>query len=213
MRAARWSHVTAPSEWQATTSPSGAEAGDLVAQRFEPGLERRLVGIGQVEVRHVDASLEQALPEPGLPVVGARASEAMDDENGLVHREGLWPLRAKARGMEIKAKRTLVKSAPELWELADDLARLEAWMGGFVGSEDPGGGRGDRAGARALSRLAKLRRAQGGAEIQVALAESGFGTSVEISARHGGGSPAASAALERLLDELGSPDRRPFSAG
>ena len=27
-------------------------------------------------------------------------------------------------------KRTLVKSAPELWELADDLARMEAWMAG-----------------------------------------------------------------------------------
>ena len=35
--------------------------------------------------------------------------------------------------MESKTKRTLVKSAPELWELADDLARMEAWMGGLIG--------------------------------------------------------------------------------
>ena len=35
--------------------------------------------------------------------------------------------------MESQAKRTLVKSAPELWELADDLMRMEAWMAGLVG--------------------------------------------------------------------------------
>ena len=39
--------------------------------------------------------------------------------------------------MESKAKRTLVKSAPELWELADDLERMEAWMGGLVGAQCP----------------------------------------------------------------------------
>jgi hypothetical protein len=114
--------------------------------------------------------------------------------------------------MEIKAKRTLVKSAPELWELADDLARLEAWMGGFVGSESPVAIEVvERVPERTLGWRSSC--AQGGAEIMVALAESGFGTSVEISARHGGGSPAAGVALERLLDDLGSPDRKPFKAG
>ena len=39
--------------------------------------------------------------------------------------------------METKTKRTLVKSAPELWELADDLARMEAWMAGLVGASEP----------------------------------------------------------------------------
>ena len=39
--------------------------------------------------------------------------------------------------METKAKRTLVKSAPELWELADDLERMEAWMAGLVGAMAP----------------------------------------------------------------------------
>jgi hypothetical protein len=114
--------------------------------------------------------------------------------------------------MEIKAKRTLVKSAPELWELADDLARLEAWMGGFVGSEIPVT---VEVTERVPERILCWRSspAQGAAEIKVALAESGFGTSVEISAKHGGGSPAAGVALEKLLDELGSPDRKPFSAG
>jgi len=36
--------------------------------------------------------------------------------------------------MKIIATRTLMKSAPELWELADDLARMEAWMAGLVGA-------------------------------------------------------------------------------
>ena len=40
--------------------------------------------------------------------------------------------------MESKAKRTLVKSAPELWELAEDPARMEAWIAGLTGAP-PGG--------------------------------------------------------------------------
>ena len=114
--------------------------------------------------------------------------------------------------MEIKAKRTLVKSAPELWELADDLARLEAWMGGVVGSDTPVS---VEVTARIPEQFLAWRSsiAAGGAQMRVNLAESGFGTAVEITARHHGVSPEASDALERLLDELGSPDRRPFSAG
>ena len=85
-------------------------------------------------------------------------------------------------------------------------------MGGFVGSEGPVAIEvTERVPEHTLGWRSSC--AQGGAEIKVALAESGFGTSVEISARQGGGSPAAGVALEKLLDELGSPDRRPFSAG
>ena len=119
-----------------------------------------------------------------LPVVRPRTTEAVDDQNVLVHARGLWPLRANARGMETKAKRTLVKSAPELWELADDLARMEAWMGGFVGSVRAGLDRG-HVSAFPSSRLQLVQRgAAGGAGFDVALAESGFGTSVEITAQH-----------------------------
>jgi len=112
--------------------------------------------------------------------------------------------------MEIKAKRTLVKSAPELWELTDDIARLEAWMGGFVGSPAPVAVEiTERIPERSL---AWRTGAAGEARIEVALAESGFGTAVEIKASHKGAGFGASDALERLLDELGSPDRRPFRA-
>ena len=39
--------------------------------------------------------------------------------------------------MESKTKRTLVKSAPELWGLADEEDRMETWMGELVGSSRP----------------------------------------------------------------------------
>jgi hypothetical protein len=114
--------------------------------------------------------------------------------------------------METKAKRTLVKSAPELWELADDLARMEAWMAGVVGrsrsvsvevtNRDP---------ERVLAwRTAEPDPAH--ARIALELAESGFGTSVSITAQHSRPDPGdVDAALEQLLDELGSPERRPFT--
>ena len=112
--------------------------------------------------------------------------------------------------METKAKRTLVKSAPELWELADDLARMEAWMGGLVGSSAPVSIEVcERVPESAISWVSTEPRGR----IHVALAESGFGTSVEITAHHESAADGAKGALERLLDELGSPDRRPFSKG
>ena len=112
--------------------------------------------------------------------------------------------------MEIKAKRTLVKSTPELWELADDPARMEAWSESLVESRSP---LEIVVTEREPGRRLAWRASSGGesAEIAVALAEKGFGTAVEITARPTGADIAASDELERLLDELGSPERRPFS--
>ena len=113
--------------------------------------------------------------------------------------------------MEMKAKRTLVKSAPELWELADDSARMEAWMAGLVGAAHPIAIEvTDREPERILAWRSADADARG--RIAIELAESGFGTAVWITAEHARPDPgAAIAALEGLLDELGSPDRRPFS--
>jgi hypothetical protein len=117
--------------------------------------------------------------------------------------------------METKAKRTLVKSAPELWELADDLARMEAWMAGLVGGQTVSVEITDRQPERILAwRVANGRSGDRGnhARIALELAESGFGTAVSITAQHSLPDPAAAiAALEGLLDELGSPERRPFT--
>ena len=113
--------------------------------------------------------------------------------------------------MEAKAKRTLVKSAPELWVLADDLARMEAWMSGLVGRPAPIP---VEVTDRDPERVLAWRSADPGASARIAieLAESGFGTAVAITAQHSRPDPGeAIAALEGLLDELGSPERRPFT--
>jgi hypothetical protein len=114
--------------------------------------------------------------------------------------------------MESKAKRTLVKSAPELWELADDQERMEAWMGGLLGVGAPIA---VEVTARERERILAWRAAQPDAfaRIAIELAESGFGTAVRITAQHARPDPGeAIAALEELLDELGSPERRPFAS-
>ena len=115
--------------------------------------------------------------------------------------------------MESKTKRTLVKSAPELWELADDPDRMESWMGGLIGSGDPIA---VEVTDRQPGLILAWRSAESGAHGRIALelAESGFGTAVAITAQHTRPDPGeAIAALEGLLDELGSPERRPFVAG
>jgi hypothetical protein len=117
--------------------------------------------------------------------------------------------------METKTQRTLVKSAPELWELADDLGRMEAWMAGLVGAVPVSVEITDREPERILAwRVADGSSGEQGthARIAIELAESGFGTSVSITAQHSLADPAAAiAAMEGLLDELGSPERRPFT--
>lgn len=117
--------------------------------------------------------------------------------------------------METKATRTLVKSAPELYELADDLARMEGWMAGLVGSGAPIAVEvTDRDPERVLAWRATGSAEDRGAHARIAieLAESGFGTAVSITAQHSAPDPAAAiAALEQLLDELSAPERRPFT--
>ena len=109
--------------------------------------------------------------------------------------------------MEAKAKRTLVKSAPELWELADDLERMEAWMAGVVGAPAPVP---VEVTDRRPHYLLAWRSATDGARLAIEFAEKGFGTCVSITALDGRVADHGPA-LERLLDELGSPERRPFA--
>ena len=122
--------------------------------------------------------------------------------------------RLKPAEMETQAKRTLVKSAPELWELADDIARMESWMAGLVGSPAPVDVEvTDREPRRILAWRTNGSSGRHG-RIAIELAERGFGTAVRITAQHATSDPAgAGAALEQVLDELGSPERRPFSRG
>ncbi len=112
--------------------------------------------------------------------------------------------------METHAKRTLVKSAPELWQLADDPVKLEVWMAGLIAANHPIE---IEVTHHEPERLLAWQTANGGAfaRIAVALTESGFGTAVTIRATHETAGHDAPAALERLLDELGAPERRPFT--
>jgi hypothetical protein len=113
--------------------------------------------------------------------------------------------------MKSQARRTLVKSPPELWEQADDLPRMQAWMGELVGAAEPVRvDVTDRQPERVL--VWRTAGAASKARIALELAEKGFGTSVSITAEHARPHPRlAEAALEQLLDELGSPERRPFA--
>jgi hypothetical protein len=108
--------------------------------------------------------------------------------------------------MEITATRTLVKSAPELWELLFDEPQLSHWSARLCKGEgkvevlesDPG---------RLL-----VWRSEGAwtAVVEVSLAEKGFGTQVAISAE--ADEHLRASVLDEFLDELSQPQRRPFSA-
>ena len=112
--------------------------------------------------------------------------------------------------METNASRTLVKSAPELWELADDENRMSLWLADLTGATGPV----DVAvTAREPGRALAWQTAGGTrfARIAVRMAEKGFGTSVAITAHHQTDRARAAGALENLLDDLGSPERQPFA--
>ncbi len=104
--------------------------------------------------------------------------------------------------MKITATRTLMKSAPELWELLDDEPQLRHWSERIcdddgaieVVARDPG-----RLLAWRCDRL----------KVKVKLEEKGFGTKVAIAAKADG--RLKEALLDQVLDELAEPQRRPFS--
>lgn len=106
-------------------------------------------------------------------------------------------------------ERTLVKSPPELWELIDNrelMGRWSAELAGLPGTLDV------TVLAREPGERLVWKAAAGDASIELALAEKGWGTnvSIRITGRDAGDDP-GSALEEDLLDELGSPQRRPFS--
>jgi hypothetical protein len=110
--------------------------------------------------------------------------------------------------MAIQADRTLVKSPPELWELADDPELQGRWCAALSGA-------GEALPVRVTARESEARIAWRSAApdhraaVELTFAEKGFGTKVAISAA--GEPEPAGDILEALLDELGSPQRRPFA--
>jgi hypothetical protein len=106
--------------------------------------------------------------------------------------------------MAKKARRTLVKSPPEVWQLIDDEARVGPWLSelGAVAGEI-------EAIERQPEEIIVWRRGPA-ASLAFEISGKGWGTHVEIDAS-GGADEAA--ILESILDELATPERRPFSNG
>jgi hypothetical protein len=102
------------------------------------------------------------------------------------------------------AERTLVKSAPELWQILEDDERMRRWLVELAGMDAS-------AEVRVIARVHERRLAWAGdgpAGIEVSLEEKGWGTQVRLSSE---AARVEIEALERALDELGTAQRRPFS--
>jgi uncharacterized protein YndB with AHSA1/START domain len=111
-----------------------------------------------------------------------------------------------------EVERTIVKSPPEVWKLVDDEDLMAKWTGELVR------GAGEIAveiHAREAGRRLQWRGTVDDVAIGVELdiTEKGWGTCVSIRTNGTGERADADGVLERLLDELGSANRRPFSRG
>ena len=107
-----------------------------------------------------------------------------------------------------RVERTLVKSPPELWELVDDAELMQRWAADLLGDPEAAIEITERSEGERLA----WRAAGGDAGVELSLAEKGWGTNVVIEARREEGA-LGDDELERLLDELSSPQRRPFTRG
>ncbi len=100
------------------------------------------------------------------------------------------------------AKRTLIKSPPEVWEMVNDEDRARAWISELTGLESE-----IEAAESKPERLMVWRSHDDDAELEFSLSEKGWGTNVSVRARPEG-SPAV---LENVLDELAATEVQPFS--
>jgi hypothetical protein len=100
-----------------------------------------------------------------------------------------------------------MKSAPELWEMLDTPERMHGLMCSLVGhateievsERDP------------EARLAWVAASDPhDARIEVEMAEKGFGTHIEVSAECERESTRLDGWLEAVMDELATPEKRPF---
>jgi hypothetical protein len=106
------------------------------------------------------------------------------------------------------ANRTLVKSPPELWELLDQPERMQGLMSSLLG----------RATEINVTRREpesnlgwEAREGSDTAWIEIELAESGWGTSVVVSAETSEEPTRLEGWLDAVMEELSTPEKRPFS--
>src|SRR5262245_29664414 len=110
--------------------------------------------------------------------------------------------RTNARPMQT-ASRTLVKSPPEVWEQLDDPGRMQGLMSALVGHATE---------VDVYERIeeSKLAWKSDEGRIEVELAEKGWGTNVSVSAENGQEPTKLEGWLDAVLDELATPQKRPF---
>lgn len=103
--------------------------------------------------------------------------------------------------------RTLVKSAPELWELLDQPESMQGLMSAMLGEATE-----VKVYERKPEALLCWEASKGGdqAWIEVELAESGWGTKVSVSAENGDKGTKLEGWLDAVMDELSTPKKRPF---
>jgi hypothetical protein len=105
------------------------------------------------------------------------------------------------------ASRTLVKSPPELWELIDQPDRMQGLMCGLLGRATE-----VTVNQREPESVLRWEASGDGADawIEVQLAEKGWGTNVKLKAENGGEATKLEGWLDAVLDELATPQKRPF---
>jgi len=106
------------------------------------------------------------------------------------------------------ASRTLVKSPPELWELLDQHDRMQGLMCGLIGRATE-----VTVNEREPESVLRWEASDHGADawIEVQLAEKGWGTNVKLKAENGGEPTKLEGWLDAVLEELATPQKRPFA--
>jgi len=103
------------------------------------------------------------------------------------------------------ASRTLVKSPPEVWEQLDHPGRMQGLMSALVGHATD-------VSVYEREEESKLawKAIPDDAWIEVKLAEKGWGTNVSVTAENGGEATKLEGWLDAVIDELATPQKRPF---
>ena len=106
------------------------------------------------------------------------------------------------------ASRTLVMSPPELWELIDQPDRMQGLMCALVGRATE-----VTVNERRPESVLRWEASDDGADawIEVELAEKGWGTNVKLKAENGTEPTKLEGWLDAVLDELATPQKRPFA--
>jgi hypothetical protein len=106
------------------------------------------------------------------------------------------------------ASRTLVKSPPEVWEQLDQPARMQGLMSALLGRAAE-----VQVYEREEESTLAWKAVPDDAWIKVEIAEKGWGTNVSVSAENGDGPTKLDGWLDAVLEELATPQKRPFSEG